>query len=133
MCRNSLTWGSPSDVIGTDRTAHTGGSMHRWNSSRSRLTAVVFALVAVAVAAFAATVLAAVAFVDLDGRVDSDKPAGIDPKQDPGALDAQGGSDVAGAPNVPWTDFEKKTSTKQQIFARSFNGTDWETEGHGTV
>ena len=105
--------------------------MHRSRSSRSRLTAAVFVLAAAAVAVFAATALAA--FVDLDGRVDSDKPAGISPKKDAGALDAQGGSDVAGEPNVPWTDFEKKTSGNQQIFARSFNGTDWETEGHGTV
>jgi hypothetical protein len=76
---------------------------------------------------------AAAVFVNLDGRVDKDSPAGISPTKDALELDAVGGSDVAGQPAIPWTDFEKKTSGAHQIFARSFNGTAWETEGHGTV
>ncbi len=76
---------------------------------------------------------AAATFVDLDGRVDKDSAAGISPQRDAGQLDAVGGSVVAGQPAVPWTDFEKKTSGAQQIFARAFNGTAWVTKGHGTV
>ena len=94
------------------------------------------ALVALAMTAFVATVLAAPAigaFLNLDSRVDSDSAAGISPNKDAGALDAVGGATTAGAPNVPWTDFEKQTSGSQQIFSRAFNGTAWVTKGHGTV
>jgi hypothetical protein len=91
------------------------------------------AAIAATTALLIGTGTAAAAFVKLDGRVDTDPSAGISPKQDAGQLDAVGGSDVAGHAAIPWTDFEKKTSGARQIFARSFNGTSWETEGHGTV
>jgi hypothetical protein len=89
------------------------------------------ALVALAAAVFVAS--ASAALINLDGRVDSDKPAGISPNKDAGELDAVGGTVTPGAAAVPWTVFEHKTSTKRQIFSRAFNGTQWVTKGHGTV
>jgi hypothetical protein len=87
----------------------------------------------VAVGALAITGTAMAAFANLDGRVDVDPAAGISANRDAGEVDAVGGATTAGAPNVPWTVFEKKTSGKQQIFSRAFNGTAWVTKGHGTV
>ena len=82
------------------------------------------ALVALATAAFVAVVAtpALGAFLNLDARVDNDGAAGISPNKDAGALDAVGGATTAGAPNVPWTVFEKQTSAHQQVFSRAFNG-----------
>ena len=93
------------------------------------------ALIGLATAAFVAVVAtpALGAFLNLDARVDNDGAAGISPNKDAGTLDAVGGATTAGAPNVPWTVFEKQTSAHQQVFSRAFNGTAWVTKGHGTV
>ena len=105
--------------------------MQRSRSRQSRLIAAVFALTAAGLATFAATALAA--FVNLDGRVDVDGPAGMAASKDAGELDAVGGTVTAGAAAVPWTDFEKQTSGAQQVFSRAFAGGVWVTKGHGTV
>jgi hypothetical protein len=92
-------------------------------------------LLALATTAFVAALAAPAlgAFLNLDARVDTDNAAGISPNKDAAALDAVGGATTAGAPNVPWTVFEKATSAHQQVFSRAFNGTAWVTKGHGTV
>ena len=76
------------------------------------------------------------AFVNLPAngtRVDDDPPAGIDPAQDPGVVDAVGGSLVAGAQAVPWAIFEHATSGQPQVFVRAFKNGAWVTQGTGTV
>jgi hypothetical protein len=75
---------------------------------------------------------AAAAFVGLpaDGsQVDNDVAAGIDPAQDAGVSDVQGGTVVAGNLQVPWATFEHKSGATQQIFVRAFKGGQWVTQG----
>jgi hypothetical protein len=75
---------------------------------------------------------AAAAFVGLpaDGsQVNNDVANGIDPNQDAGASDVQGGTVVAGNLQVPWGTFEQKTGSSRQIFVRAFKGGQWVTQG----
>jgi hypothetical protein len=75
---------------------------------------------------------AAAAFVNLpaDGsQVNNDIANGIDPAQDAGVSDVQGGTVVAGNLQVPWATFEQKTGSSQQIFVRAFKGGQWVTQG----
>ena len=75
---------------------------------------------------------AAAAFVGLpaDGsQVNNDTANGIDPAQDAGVSDVQGGTVVAGNLQVPWAAFEQKTGSSQQIFVRAFKAGAWVTQG----
>ena len=75
---------------------------------------------------------AAAAFVGLpaDGsQVNNDPANGIDPNQDAGVSDVQGGTVVAGNLQVPWAAFEQKSGSSQQIFVRAFKGGAWVTQG----
>src|ERR1700712_5252883 len=75
---------------------------------------------------------AAAAFVNLpaDGSpVNNDIANGIDPAQDAGVSDVQGGTVVAGNLQVPWAAFEQKAGTSQQIFVRAFKAGAWVTQG----
>jgi hypothetical protein len=106
-------------------------SRKRNRSGRRKGLIAVGAIVVLLVAA--ASVRAFVNLPSSGSRVDNDPASGIDPTKDAGALDAVGGSLVAGAPAVPWTIFEHSTSGEQQVFVRAFKNGAWVTQGVGTV
>ena len=89
------------------------------------------ATVATAIAlVLAATATAAFVGLPADGsQVNNDPANGIDPNQDAGVSDVQGGTVVAGNLQVPWATFEQKSGTSQQIFVRAFKGGAWVTQG----
>ena len=62
-------------------------------------------------------------------QVNNDPANGIDPNQDAGVSDVQGGTVVAGNLQVPWAAFEQKSGSSQQIFVRAFKGGAWVTQG----
>ena len=76
---------------------------------------------------------AAAAFVGLpaDGsQVNSSDPTnGIDPAQDAGASDVQGGTVAAGNLQVPWAAFEQKTRLGAADLRASLQGGAWVTQG----
>jgi hypothetical protein len=91
-----------------------------------------------AVALAAAGSAAAFQQLPANDQVNNDPAAGIDPAQgvsgeDPTNADVVGGALVAGKVNVPWSIFRQHTSTKDQIFSRSFASGAWTTRGSGTV
>jgi hypothetical protein len=65
-----------------------------------------------------------------DGSQGNNDPAnGIDPNQDAGVSDVQGGTVVAGNLQVPWATFEQKSGSSRQVFVRAFKGGAWVTQG----
>jgi hypothetical protein len=97
--------------------------MRRARGSRSALLGVAIALV------FAATSVGAFIGLPTDGsQVNNDLANGIDPGRDAGLSDVVGGSLAGGVP-VPWTAFEQKTASAQQVFVRAFKNGQWVTQG----
>jgi hypothetical protein len=66
---------------------------------------------------------------DAAAGIDSNRPVNV---EDPANSDVVGGSLVATKSAVPWSIFRQTTSTKDQIFSRSFAGGVWTTRGTGT-
>ena len=88
------------------------------------------AVATVATLVLAGTAAAALVGLPADGsQVNNDPANGIDPNQDAGVSDVQGGTVVAGNLQVPWAAFEQKSGSSQQIFVRAFKGGAWVTQG----
>ena len=88
------------------------------------------AVATVATLVLAGTAAAALVGLPADGsQVNNDPANGIDPNQDAGVSDVQGGTVVAGNVQVPWAAFEQKSGSSQQIFVRAFKGGAWVTQG----
>ena len=88
------------------------------------------AVATVATLVLAGTAAAALVGLPADGsQVNNDPANGIDPNQDAGVSDVQGGTVVAGNLQVPWATFEQKSGSSQQIFVRAFKAGAWVTQG----
>ena len=88
------------------------------------------AVATVATLVLGATAAAALVGLPADGsQVNNDPANGIDPNQDAGVSDVQGGTVVAGNLQVPWAAFEQKSGSSQQIFVRAFKAGAWVTQG----
>ncbi|HXR42921.1 MAG TPA: hypothetical protein VN738_10975, partial [Acidothermaceae bacterium] len=88
------------------------------------------AVATVATLVLAGTAAAALVGLPADGsQVNNDPANGIDPNQDAGVSDVQGGTVVAGNLQVPWAVFEQKSGSSKQIFVRAFKGGAWVTQG----
>ena len=88
------------------------------------------AVATVATLVLAGAAAAALVGLPADGsQVNNDPANGIDPNQDAGVSDVQGGTVVAGNLQVPWATFEQKSGSSQQIFVRAFKAGAWVTQG----
>jgi hypothetical protein len=113
----------------------TTGDRSRLRRRRLRIALIATAGVVLAAAGSAAAFQA----LPLGTQVNDDPGSGIDPTlpvstEDPANADVVGGSLVAAKPLVPWAIFRQtESSSKDQVFSRSFAKGAWTTRGTGTV
>ncbi len=75
----------------------------------------------------------AVVGLPADGSRVDDDPRGDRPRQDPGVVDAVGGSLVAGGAGRAVGDLRARDERQPQVFVRAFKNGAWVTQGTGTV